>query len=269
MRPVPAKSEATRKRRPDLNARMIYCQSARAILAQLPNEHSWVARKKIALEEFFGIDPINAWVAQERQKLFDALKKYPGKHYNEAGAKLEALFLEFERDIQAVLPHLKQIPKKTELDFSSEQIQTDLAAARIDPYYARKLGSETEDSFEIPTQDAEQRFDVKIFLSENKIVIQGKRAHEAMQWLERITEPEPAPGMTIVGTIIKITDFGFFVDFGPRRDGLVHNSEITLGSKNPRPLQEGETIQAEILEINRSGHIRLGNALRLDTNLNL
>lgn len=70
---------------------------------------------------------------------------------------------------------------------------------------------------------------------------------------------EPEVGKIYKGKVVKLMDFGAFVNIMPGRDGLVHISQIT----NTRVeniadyLQEGQEVQVKLLEIDRQGKLRL------------
>ena len=61
------------------------------------------------------------------------------------------------------------------------------------------------------------------------------------------------------GKVVRITDFGAFVNILPGRDGLVHISQITQERvENVADyLQVGDTVRVRVLDINNTGRIRL------------
>jgi polyribonucleotide nucleotidyltransferase len=69
---------------------------------------------------------------------------------------------------------------------------------------------------------------------------------------------DPEVGKTYEGTVVKITDFGAFVQIKPKTDGLVHISELApFRVNNVRDVvKEGETITVKVLDI-KDGKIRL------------
>jgi len=63
------------------------------------------------------------------------------------------------------------------------------------------------------------------------------------------------PGMTLMGTIRNVVDFGAFVDIGVKTDGLLHRSQINRGIK----LRVGEIRAVEILSVDHErNRISLG-----------
>jgi polyribonucleotide nucleotidyltransferase len=83
-------------------------------------------------------------------------------------------------------------------------------------------------------------------------------AREAIEIIRSYTE-EVEVGKTYLGQVVKITDFGAFVQILPGKDGLVHISE--LSHKRVKNVQEvvneGDEILVKVLEIDRSGKVRL------------
>ncbi len=64
-----------------------------------------------------------------------------------------------------------------------------------------------------------------------------------------------APGMTLMGTVRNVVDFGAFVDIGVKQDGLLHRTQIPFGTV----LKVGDILEVEILKIEpERGRIGLG-----------
>ncbi|PIE63203.1 MAG: polyribonucleotide nucleotidyltransferase [Desulfobacter postgatei] len=70
---------------------------------------------------------------------------------------------------------------------------------------------------------------------------------------------DPEIGAVYDGTVVKITDFGAFVNIKSGTDGLVHISELAdyRVKKVTDVLKEGEVIKVKILDITRDGKIKL------------
>jgi len=106
--------------------------------------------------------------------------------------------------------------------------------------------------------------------TKDKLAADLKRAAEAhkvqinalqrdlQQQLQAITA-EPEVGKIYHGTVRKIVEFGAFVEIMPGTDGLLHISQIS----NERirrvedVLHEGDEINVKVLDVDRSGKIRL------------
>ncbi|MDM8523134.1 polyribonucleotide nucleotidyltransferase [Desulfococcaceae bacterium HSG8] len=86
--------------------------------------------------------------------------------------------------------------------------------------------------------------------------------------LERINEitVEPEVGRIYDGTVVKITDFGAFVQILPGTDGLVHISELAKHrvKKVTDIVKEGESIKVKLLEIRRDGKLSLSHKAVLE-----
>lgn len=70
---------------------------------------------------------------------------------------------------------------------------------------------------------------------------------------------EPEVGAIYEGKVVKIMDFGAFVQIMPGTDGLVHISQLAAQrvAKVTDVVKEGEIIKVKVLEITRDGKIRL------------
>ena len=69
----------------------------------------------------------------------------------------------------------------------------------------------------------------------------------------------PEVGRIYEGTVVKIMDFGAFVQIMPGTDGLVHISQLASHrvAKVTDIVKEGDKIKVKVLEVNRDGKIRL------------
>jgi polyribonucleotide nucleotidyltransferase len=70
---------------------------------------------------------------------------------------------------------------------------------------------------------------------------------------------DPEIGAIYEGKVVKITDFGAFVNIKQGTDGLVHISELANHrvKKVTDVLNEGETVKVKVLDITRDGKIKL------------
>lgn len=70
---------------------------------------------------------------------------------------------------------------------------------------------------------------------------------------------EPEVGKIYDGTVVKIMDFGAFVQIMPNVDGLVHISQLASRRVNKVTdiVKEGDQIKVKVLEISKDGKIRL------------
>ncbi|UCD77730.1 MAG: polyribonucleotide nucleotidyltransferase [Desulfobacterales bacterium] len=87
----------------------------------------------------------------------------------------------------------------------------------------------------------------------------------AVKMIENLTR-EPEVGAIYEGTVVKITDFGAFVQIMPGTDGLVHISQLANHrvTKVSDIVKEGDKIKVKVLEISRDGKIRLSHKAVLE-----
>ncbi len=88
--------------------------------------------------------------------------------------------------------------------------------------------------------------------------VERAAAEEAVRRIKELTA-EPEVGKIYEGKVVKIMDFGAFVNIMPGRDGLVHISEISPEriENVTDVLQEGQEVQVKLLEIDRQGRLKL------------
>jgi polyribonucleotide nucleotidyltransferase len=80
----------------------------------------------------------------------------------------------------------------------------------------------------------------------------------AMKWIHGIVA-EPEVNVIYPGKVVRIVDFGAFVNFFGSRDGLVHISEINddrVESVND-VLKEGQEVKVKVIDIDPRGKVRL------------
>ncbi len=77
---------------------------------------------------------------------------------------------------------------------------------------------------------------------------------------------EPEIGRIYEGTVVKVMDFGAFVQISPGTDGLVHISQLSTRrvTKVTDVVKEGDTLRVKVLEISRDGKIRLSHKAVLE-----
>lgn len=113
-------------------------------------------------------------------------------------------------------------------------------------------------------------FDVKIDVDDNgEVKIFAPNGDVAAQVEARVNSitAEPEIGMTYEGTVVKVVDFGAFVQILPGVDGLVHISELANQrvEKVTDVVKEGEVIKVKVLEIDQRGKIRLSRKALLES----
>ncbi|MGO1793538.1 MAG: S1 RNA-binding domain-containing protein, partial [Oceanisphaera sp.] len=86
----------------------------------------------------------------------------------------------------------------------------------------------------------------------------GEAAKLAITRIQQLTA-EVEPGTIYQGQVVRLADFGAFVNILPGKDGLVHISQITEERvKNVSDhLSVGDSVKVKVLEVDRQGRIRL------------
>jgi len=80
----------------------------------------------------------------------------------------------------------------------------------------------------------------------------------AIDWIRSITA-EPEVGVIYNGKVVKIMDFGAFVNFLGPRDGLVHISELAPQRVNTvgDVVKEGDTVKVKVIGLDDRGKVKL------------
>jgi polyribonucleotide nucleotidyltransferase len=99
-----------------------------------------------------------------------------------------------------------------------------------------------------------------------KIVAISKAEGDAAMKLIQGIVMEPEIGRIYEGTVVKVMDFGAFVQISPGTDGLVHISQLSTRrvTKVTDVVKEGDTLRVKVLEISRDGKIRLSHKAVLE-----
>lgn len=103
---------------------------------------------------------------------------------------------------------------------------------------------------------------VEIDIEDNGLVMiasaDGEAAKKAIEWIERLTV-RPEIGKVYTGKVVKVMDFGAFVEFMPGKDGLVHISQMAdhRVDKVTDIVKEGDTVKVKLLEIDDKGRLNL------------
>jgi len=83
-------------------------------------------------------------------------------------------------------------------------------------------------------------------------------AQEAIRRIEQITADVEVDSI-YDGKVVRLMDFGAFVNILPGRDGLVHISQISNERVNQVSdvLKEGDQVRVKVLEVDKQGRVRL------------
>ena len=88
--------------------------------------------------------------------------------------------------------------------------------------------------------------------------VDQQKAQAAIDWIRSITA-EPEVGVIYNGKVVKIMDFGAFVNFMGARDGLVHISELAPHRVNTvgDVVKEGDIVKVKCIGIDNRGKVKL------------
>jgi polyribonucleotide nucleotidyltransferase len=88
--------------------------------------------------------------------------------------------------------------------------------------------------------------------------VNGSAGREAQRRIELITS-EVEVGRVYEGKVVRLMDFGAFVQILPGKDGLVHISQISdeRVERVSDKLHEGDVVRVKVLEVDRQGRVRL------------
>jgi polyribonucleotide nucleotidyltransferase len=88
--------------------------------------------------------------------------------------------------------------------------------------------------------------------------VNGAAGREAQRRIELITS-EVEVGSIYEGKVVRLMDFGAFVQILPGKDGLVHISQISEErvERVSDKLKEGDVVRVKVLEVDRQGRVRL------------
>jgi len=112
-----------------------------------------------------------------------------------------------------------------------------------------KITEETETSIDIED-------DGTVFVSSEK----PEGAKKALSWIKSLTR-ELKQGEVFQGKVVKVADFGAFIELVPGQEGLLHISELAPGDKKIKNINDvihrGDTVTVRIKKIDREGKIGL------------
>jgi polyribonucleotide nucleotidyltransferase len=90
----------------------------------------------------------------------------------------------------------------------------------------------------------------------------GNSIRAAINWIKSIAS-DPEAGQIYDGTVVKVVDFGAFVNFFGSKDGLVHISQLAKGrvAKTTDVVKEGDKVKVKLLGFDDRGKVRLSMRL--------
>ncbi|HHS50279.1 MAG TPA: polyribonucleotide nucleotidyltransferase, partial [candidate division Zixibacteria bacterium] len=81
---------------------------------------------------------------------------------------------------------------------------------------------------------------------------------QALEMIKGLTE-EAEVGQIYEGTVVRIADFGAFIQILPNQDGLLHISEMEYGRTNSVEdvMKMGDKVKVKVIEVSPDGKVRL------------
>ena len=104
--------------------------------------------------------------------------------------------------------------------------------------------------------------DVNIDIEQDGLVVITAKDQEsgdkAMNWIKKLTY-EPKVGDVFDAKVVKVMDFGAFVEFLPGKEGLVHISKLAKERVNKVEdvVKQGEIIKVKLMEKDKQGRYNL------------
>jgi polyribonucleotide nucleotidyltransferase len=116
-----------------------------------------------------------------------------------------------------------------------------------------------------------EKFDVQINVDEaGNVTIYGKNQKDAYAAKEAVLGlvEEPEVGKIYAGKVMRIMEFGAFVEIMPGKEGLVHISRMAKGrvERVTDVVHEGDAVKVKLMEIDHMGRLNLAMLEALDEN---
>lgn len=129
---------------------------------------------------------------------------------------------------------------------------------KIDPDLIRDIIGKGGETIQKITAETNTEIDIK---DDGTVMIASKNKSDidaAKEWIEQITA-QPEIGATYEGEVVKILDFGAFVEFLPGKDGMVHISELAdrRVEKVTDVISEGDKVKVKLIAKDEKGRYNL------------
>ena len=88
--------------------------------------------------------------------------------------------------------------------------------------------------------------------------VNGESIEKALEWIKGLTE-EPEVGKIYTGKVVKVMEFGAFINIMPGTDGMCHISALSEGrvEKVTDVVKEGDTVRVKLMAIDDRGRLSL------------
>ncbi len=115
----------------------------------------------------------------------------------------------------------------------------------------------------------EEEFEVSVDIQDDGTVfvagVDGLKAEAALERIHALSH-DPEPGEMFTGKVVRITDFGVFVELTPGQDGMVHISQLATEhlQKVEDAVRMGDEIMVMVTDVSSEGKIRLSRRAVLE-----
>ncbi|WP_374689366.1 polyribonucleotide nucleotidyltransferase [Promineifilum sp.] len=115
----------------------------------------------------------------------------------------------------------------------------------------------------------EEEFEVSVDIQEDGTVfvagVDGLKAEAALERIHALSH-DPEPGEVFTGKVVRITDFGAFVELTPGQDGMVHISQLAAEhlQRVEDAVRMGDEVMVMVTEVSSEGKIRLSRRAVLE-----
>jgi len=92
---------------------------------------------------------------------------------------------------------------------------------------------------------------------EVKIFAKNKKSLDAAVAEVEVITAVPEVGNTYDGKVVKVLDFGAFVNILPGKDGLLAFADLETQGVNPMTITEGKEVKVIVQSIERQGKVKL------------
>lgn len=140
-----------------------------------------------------------------------------------------------------------------------------IMSIKIDPDQIRVVIGKGGETIQAITKECEVDMDVN---DEGIITITApdqERGTKAIEWIKKLTYV-PKVGDTFEGKVVRIMDFGAFVEIVPGKDGLVHISELANHRVNKVEdvVKMGDMLKVKLVKVDDQGRLNLSHKATLE-----